>query len=216
MIKSLKKTIWKFLNRLRIGGPIQLLLDSGVLEDGWFKSYYTRQSVDLRGNPIPWCTYSFLKFIEPRLKEHFNIFEYGCGNSTIWYAKKVNSIKSVEHNKNWFELIVSNLPGNAKVVLIELNENGNYAKEVLVENKKYEIIIIDGVERNNSVKFAMTGLTEDGVIIYDNTQLEEYFPSIDMLIDSGFKRIDFIGTLPIVAHNNTTTIFYRDKNCLGI
>lgn len=216
MIKAIKKIIWKILIKLRIGGSIQLMLAGGLLDDGWFNSFNTKQAIDKNSNPVPWCTYSFIKFIEPRLKKHFNVFEYGCGNSTIWYAKKVSLIKSVEHDKNWFELVSRNLPANASVVLSDLNEDGDYAREVLSEDKKYDIVIIDGKDRNNCARFAIRKLSEDGVIVYDNTQEDEYLPSIKMLTESGFRRIDFIGILPIVAHNNTTTIFYRDKNCLGI
>jgi hypothetical protein len=84
------------------------------------------------------------------------------------------------------------------------------------DNIKYHIIIIDGVDRNNCAKFSIQKLTENGVIVYDNTQLPDYRISMELLLENGFKRIDFEGLLPIVSYNNTTSIFYKDNNCLGI
>ncbi len=185
-------------------------------EDGWFESFKTKQSIDKDGNPIPWCTYPFIKFIEPRLKKNFNVFEFGGGNSTIWYAKRVNSIKAVEHDKGWIEYISNKMPKNAKIIYRELSLDGDYSKEVLNNGNKYHIIIIDGRDRNNCAKNGLNCLTNDGVIIFDNSNLLDYKESMDLFQNKGFKRIDFIGLSPVTNHNNYTSIFYREDNCLGI
>jgi hypothetical protein len=216
MIKVIKKAIWRILIKLRIGGAIQLMLAGGLLDDGWFNSFNTKQSVDKNNKPIPWCTYSFIKFIEPRLKKKFSVFEYGSGNSTLWYAERVGSVKSVEHDQNWFNKNHLHYPTNVKAVFRTFNNDQAYANEINKDGTTYNIIIIDGVDRNNCVRCSINNLTEDGVIIYDNTQVPEYGPSIEFLVQNGFKRLDFEGLLPIVAHNNITSIFYRDRNCLGI
>ena len=75
MIKEIKKIIWKILIKLKIGGPIQLILTGGLLDDGWFNSFNTKQAVDKNNKPIPWCTYPFVKFIEPRLKKDFSVLQ---------------------------------------------------------------------------------------------------------------------------------------------
>lgn len=80
MIRRIKNIVWKLLVKLNLGGAIQLMLTGGLLEDGWFKSFNTKQSVDINNSHIPWCTYSFIKFIEPRLKKDFTVFEFGSGN----------------------------------------------------------------------------------------------------------------------------------------
>lgn len=36
------------------------------------------------------------------------IFEYGSGNSTLWWSEKVDSIISVEHDKQCFEKVSNN------------------------------------------------------------------------------------------------------------
>lgn len=216
MIKKIKQVVWNILIKLKIGGAVQLFLASGLGDDGWFESFNTKRSIDKNGNPIPWCTYPFIKFLEPRLKKDFIVFEYGSGNSTLWYAERVGEITAVENDLEWYKNISPTMPSNAKVIYCELKYDGDYCRQVTKHNKKYNIIIIDGRDRNNCVKNSINHLTIDGIIVYDNTQLTEYASSIEFILQNGFKRLDFNGLLPVVAHNNTTTIFYRNENCLNI
>jgi hypothetical protein len=216
MIKKIKQVIWNILIKLKIGGVIQLFLASGLREDGWFESFNTKRSIDKDGNPIPWCTYSFIKFLEPRLKKDFKVFEYGSGNSTLWYAEKVGEIMAVENDLDWFKNVSSLMPNNAKVIYCELKYDGEYCRQVTKQNKKYNIIIIDGRDRVNCVKHSINFLSENGVIILDNSNLIEYAEAINYLSNLMFRRLDFIGLSPVTAHTNYTSVFYRDNNCLFI
>lgn len=202
------------LRKLNLGGILQLVLASALRDDGWFRSFKQKESVDKDGSPIPWYTYSAIKFIEGRLKPEFDIFEYGCGNSTLWFAKRVNSVLATEHDKSWMEKVSSKLPSNAKIFHFEVEHN--YVESIQKSNKKFHIIVVDGMERNECVKYCIDYLNENGIIIFDNTQLEDYEEGIRFLLSRGFKRLDFIGILPIVGYNNTTSIFYRKNNCFEV
>lgn len=199
---------------MRLGALVQLYLNSSFTEEGWFKSFYSKQSIDKNNNPIPWLTYSFIHFLDKRLTKNMVVFEYGAGNSTIWFAKRVKKIKSVENDEQWVSLLKNKLPQNCELILRELNNN--YANSSIETDDKYDIIIIDGRERISSTKNAVHALNENGIIIFDNSQVEDYQEALNFLEEKKFKRIDFTGTLPIVAYNNTTTIFYRPNNCLNI
>jgi len=212
----LRKFIWKVLRFLHIAGYIQLSY-KGILDElGWFKSFNSRQSIDRQGNPIPWCSYSFIHFIDERLTKNLSVFEYGSGNSTIWYAQRVNNIIAVEHDQEWIKLIQPKLPENAEVKFKQLDYNGEYSKTASNLERKFQIIIVDGRDRNNCIYQSINALTDDGVFVFDNTQRESYNESQVFLKEKGFKRIDFKGLCPAVAHINTTTIFYRTNNCLNI
>ncbi len=216
MIRKVKNKVWQLLNSVNLGGCVQLMLKSQLLEDGWFKSFNSKKSVDKNGNPIPWNTYPFIKFIEPRLKKHFDVFEYGSGNSTIWFSARVNSIYSVENDKEWYNIVSKSLPDNSHLVYQELQYDGDYSKEVEKSGKYYHIVIIDGRDRVNCIKRSIPRLTEDGIIVFDNSDLSIYQEAIELLEKEGFRRIDFIGMSPVTAHNNYTTVFYKSHNCLNI
>jgi precorrin-6B methylase 2 len=216
LFRKLKDIVWSFLNIIHIGGLVQLTLKSGLKEDGWFKSYTTKMSVDKKGNPIPWNTYPYIKFIEPRLKNNFDVFEFGSGSSTIWYASRVHSVKAVENDKNWFEKISKSKPENVELVHQNLTDRDKYVNEVANADKKYHLIIIDGRNRVEALKTSISNLREDGVIVFDNSDLPIYKEALNILERDGFKKIDFIGLSPITAHTNYTTIFYRGHNCLDL
>lgn len=215
-MKPLRKFVWNNLNAIKLGGAVQLMLKSALSDLGWFRSFHTKQSVDKEGKPIPWCTYPYIHFIEPRLQKSMHVFEFGCGNSTLWYASRVNSVKAVEHDRNWVKLMESRLPANVKVVFQALEEENRYIREISEEGKKYHIVIVDGRKRNRSAREAVNSLTADGVIVWDNSNLAHYQEGVGQLMSLGFKRLDFWGLSPITAHLNCTTIFYRTLNCLNI
>ncbi|MCU0444531.1 MAG: FkbM family methyltransferase [Microscillaceae bacterium] len=215
-MKAIKKLVWQILNYLGLGGMIQLQLLSGLKEDGWFRSFHTKQSVNRKGEPIPWYNYTFIKFLEPRLKPDFQLFEYGAGNSTIWYAQRVKRVKAVENDQNWVNLLQAKLPKNAEVVYRELNENKDYIHEIKAQNQQYEIVIVDGRRRNDCVMASIEYLKPNGIIILDNSERADYQPAKDFLQTNGFKSLDFIGMVGISSHNTCTSIFYKSDNCLGI
>lgn len=213
---EMKKIIWKLLNYIGIGGIVQLQLKSGLKEDGWFKSFHSKQSIDASGEPLAWYNYGFLKFLLPRLQKNFEVFEYGAGNSTIWYAKNVKNVTSVENDKKWVEILSPKLPNNAKVIFKEINEKQDYQQEIATSHQKYDIIVVDGRRRNDCVMFAVDYLTPKGIMILDNAEREDYQPARNFMEKKGFKRIDFWGISPIVAQNTCTCVFYRLENCLDI
>ena len=227
-----KKLFWEIATNLRLASIIRLVSskDSYLIDQGWFKSVRKAKSVGKTGEALPWLTYPFINFIEPRLKKTFVMFEYGSGNSTIWFAERVGEVFSVEHDKAWYNEISQTMPSNAKIILREIDTSQNYSSitfmsfadeipysvEVKLSNKLYDIILIDGVYRNNSVANSVNTLKESGVLIIDNVDYTESNESTDYLRNLGFRRIDFWGMCPLVYHDSCTAIFYRDNNCLNI
>lgn len=53
----------------------------------------------------PWLTYRATKWLGSYLKPSMRVFEYGSGGSTLFFAKRVKQVVSVEHNPEWFYLI---------------------------------------------------------------------------------------------------------------
>ncbi|TDE18619.1 FkbM family methyltransferase [Dyadobacter psychrotolerans] len=214
MIRVLKNKVWDVFNVIGIGAVLQLVLTGALKDYGWFRSYNSRQSVDGDGNPLPWYTYSFIFFLKPRLKPHFEVFEYGSGNSTRWYAGIVKHVTAVEHDTNWISLITPKLPKNTTVMSRPVGET--YINAVQTENKFYHIVVVDGRNRVKCTTAAVECLTEDGVLILDNSEREWYQKAKDLMHSKGFKQLDFRGALPIISSESCSTVFYREGNCLGI
>lgn len=190
---------------------------SGFLNDvGWFKSFDTGMSIDSKGNPIPWITYSAINFLEKRIHKKMVVFEYSCGNSTLWWASRAKKLISCEHNKLWYEKMKQQIPQNVELSHIDLVYGGMYSNEVSKYNMMFDIIIIDGRDRINCVKKSLKAIKEDGVFIWDNSERASYKEGYDFLLLNGYKRLDFEGMGPINVVPWCTSIFYKQNNCLNI
>ena len=183
---------------------------------GWFTAFDKKQAVDGNGKALPWVTYSFIDFIKERINKSQHIFEYGSGNSTIFYAEKAGSVTSVEHDKSWHDKVKGTSPANAELVFCELQRDGEYAKKAMLLGKKFDIIIVDGRDRVRCCKYSLDALTPRGVIILDDSEREVYNPARILLKEQGFKEISFSGISPGLFYEKATSVFYKADNCLGI
>lgn len=183
---------------------------------GWFNAFDQQQAIDEGGNPIPWVTYSFIDFIKPRLTKDLSIFEYGSGNSTLFYAKNTRRVVSVEHDEAWFRKIVNQKANNAEMIFCELDKGGLYSQKVSSLDEKFDIIIVDGRDRVNCCKYAIGGLKENGVIVLDDSEREHYTEARIFLKEKGFKEISFSGISPGLFYEKATSVFYKANNCLAI
>jgi len=183
---------------------------------GWFKAFDTKQAVDGNGLPIPWVTYSFIDFIKPRLTKDLSIFEYGSGNSTLFYAKNTRRVVSVEHDEAWFREIVNKKADNAEMIFCKLDKGGAYSQKAASLDEKFDIIIVDGRDRVNCCKHSINGLTESGVIVLDDSERENYNDARAFLKKQGFKELSFSGISPGLFYEKATSVFYKANNCLDI
>lgn len=216
MINKIKKVI-NVLTQPKIFKQLISMNESGYLNEiGWINSFKNQIPMDKNSKPLPWVTYGFIDFISDRLNKNMNIFEYGSGNSTLWYGEKVNSVTSVEHDKNWYEKVKNSMPKNVTINYQELIYNGEYSKFSSISNIKFDIVIVDGRDRVNCVKNAINSIKENGIIVLDDSEREKYKGGMEFLIDHNFKKLDFWGISPGLFYKKNTTIFYKANNCIDI
>ena len=212
----MKEVVKKFLNRFDLFAPLLLRREGALAEEGWFRSYRERASIDLGGKPIPWMTYSAIHFLEKRVDRSMKVFEYGSGNSTFWWAERVNSVLACEHDRDWYELVLKSLPENVTLRQIDLEYGGAYTGEIMKFNNAFDIVIIDGRDRVNCIRNALNALSERGVIILDDSNDPEYDEGCKFLHAAGFREIALEGMGPVMHTSKITSIFYQSNNCLGI
>lgn len=161
---------------------------------------------DKHGNPIPWYTYPSIEYLNNLDFSNKSVFEFGSGNSSLYWAKKSKRVVSVEHNKKWFAKVNENRLTNHKLVLCE-NES-LYCEQIKKEQEKFDLIIIDGVERAKCAQSISSNLNHESgfMIILDNS---DWYPNTARYIKDTFDliQIDFHGFTPINAYTSTTSIF---------
>ena len=183
-------------------------------ETGWLESNEKGLPIDSEGSPLPWYTFSSIEFLKRRIKKDFRVFEYGSGNSTLWWAERSSFVVSCEHSDEWFNLFQDAVPDNVEYMHRALS--GDYTSSVSSQQEAFDIIVIDGRERVECAKHAVNALTDRGLIVWDNSDREIYEEGFGFLRRQGFRRVDFWGLGPINGYSWCTSIFYKDGNCLGI
>jgi len=184
-------------------------------ETGWVESIRQQQPVDEEGKPLPWMTLPFIHFLDSRLTSSMTIFEFGSGNSTKYFRRKVDSVRSVEHDPAWYARLQKE--GIQDIVEFQpLDDTDRYEKKAAESGKQYNIIVVDGRRRVRCIINSISALCSDGVIVLDDSEREEYAEGVLFLRQHGFKRLDFWGIAPGMHDKKCTSVFYRTENCLGI
>jgi precorrin-6B methylase 2 len=216
----IKKSILKIVNQFPTGKLITGVysLEKHYLrKEGWNTSVINKLPIDSQGNELPWFTYPSIHFLAERIKKDHIVFEYGSGNSTVWFSKKVQKITSVEHDLAWYSRMKEKFKKIPNITYLHKDlVTSDYQNEILKYDKEFDIIIIDGRERVECIINSLSALKNDGIIIWDNSERERYEEGYKFLHENEFKRIDFWGIGPINTASWCTSIFYREKNCLEI
>jgi hypothetical protein len=138
---------------------------------------------DKLGIPYPWYTSTALKIIETWDFKGKKIWEYGVGDSTLWYRSRGASVNGVDNNLEWANKV------GCKFAHFE-NE---YVGQMAV-GSVYDIICIDGVWRDECTEYALWHLKPGGFLIIDNYKqpsVQADWPKTEKLIEgmtAGFHK----------------------------
>lgn len=159
--------------------------------------FATHQLNDMIALDTPWWTYHAIDLVETHLNSLNNqasVFEYGSGASTLWLAKRCQSIISIEHDAQWHEQILQHTQDKQNILLLhyppnilQSNQPGTYSsikqpfldfqsyiESILHFDRKFDVIIIDGRCRSQCLSLAIEKINKNGIIVFDNSNRERY------------------------------------------
>ena len=227
MIKDVKEIFFAVVDILREVGKNR---SQGKYLHRWLVSLRYKSN-SLRYE-LPWLTYGSIDWIERHLSKEMKVFEWGSGGSTVFLAKRVKKVVSVEHDPNWHKEVTDYLQSkglskNAQLIYknpskIKLSQgkyssgqakHKNYSfKEYCMAISKYpkeyfDLILIDGRARVDCMRLAVKKVKKRGWIVLDNADEDRYWKKL-RAIDS-FDRLDFKGIGPFNSHSWLTTVLTR-------
>jgi predicted O-methyltransferase YrrM len=189
----------------------------------WVNSLMSGISLDENQKEVPWMTYKAISYLKDFVKKDQEIFEFGSGASTLFFARNCKNVTSIETNKRWKSIIEERLKENnltnSQINLMEDGlENENYENFLLrhceehsdVANqrkKQFDIIIIDSIKRYKCSTNILSSLKKGGIIILDDSERKNYKKIFDYYQEQGLKRKDFEGISPGQLRIKNTTIF---------
>lgn len=218
-----KTKLWFYLIVYLIKNPSQLKYFGNWL------NYYLKS---LFSNPInygiPWLNFPTIKYLEKYLHNGMNVFEWGAGGSTIFIAKRVKGVISIEYDYNYYGFLNKKLEElsiqNAEVRFIAPQSDGKIkSKNVKGDNKffdKYvdaisefpdnyfDIIIIDGRARNHCLEKSLNKVKRGGFILFDNTDRKDYKSNLSLLDNWETKTLK--GIIPFSLYQSEALIAKKE------
>jgi len=213
-MKKIKEIIYQLLAKVKILPFVHalILFKKIEIDYGHFLSVFKMSSVDNKGEPIPWFTYPAIDYLKSIDLSRKTVFEFGSGNSTIFWAKRCKKVISVEHDKKWYEKTLSKLKelrqNQKRAELIFAPTKKGYLESIKKYKNNFDIIVIDGLYREQCArKEILEKLKTKGWIVLDNS---EWYPKIRKRLEkSGLVKIDFRGLGPINPYISTTSFFFN-------
>jgi hypothetical protein len=134
----------------------------------------------------PWISLDAIKFCQKELPPSTIAIEWGSGRSTVWFAKILKRITSVEDNKDWHgyvqnrlnELNLKNVDYRFVPLNHPINEPTKPTYEKLpdyvavandFENESVDFIVVDGHYRQACIQAGMPKLKRGGLLLVDNS-----------------------------------------------
>ena len=181
----------------------------------------------------PFYTPGAIKRISSLLDPKMTVFEWGSGISSLWYAKQVKKYICVEHSSEWFNRIKEDFKNNnvnnveiifsAEIDLVSdylwkeqwqyysiLNHppaNPKFKDYIATidqyPDKHFDCIVIDGRERIGCLVHAISKLSDNGFLIFDDSHRPRYQEAFRILHNWKHEKYNFgLGQ---------TTIFYNKQ-----
>ena len=134
-----------------------------------------RQPIQFRA--FPWLTDSSVDMIEAFIhRRHasglpIRLLEFGAGASTIWFAKQSVDITTFEHDAEWQEAVVDEIRrSDLPVPDIRRYPRPYYCHIDRLPDAFFDIVLVDGRDRVECTRRAMSKLADGGLFVVDNTE----------------------------------------------
>jgi hypothetical protein len=178
---------------------------------GQWRTIRNWNSVDGGGKPTPWYTYPTTEFLSHLNLSQLKVFEYGSGNSTLWWSARAKQVTSVENDETWHKKIKDSLKTENVICLLEKDRQ----KYSSMASNDFDIFIIDGSYRQECLEQVVNLKKIKGdsscvavglMLILDNS--DRYPQSVRFVQEKlGWIQMDFHGFGPINSYTWTTSIF---------
>jgi hypothetical protein len=146
----------------------------------------------------PWVSEKAKNWLNLFLKPNMTVFEYGSGGSTLFLARRVKKVISVEYQLLWFLGVLFALLRrgiiNFKLHLSKSEKGKNLKKKYMSSDKNiktlsfkkfvttihqypnhyFDLVFIDGRARNQCIDHAIPKIKKGGYILLDDSNRDSY------------------------------------------
>lgn len=186
------RAVLRLVGLLRVLDLLAVRFRTALWVRSWFAVYDLE---DLLGLDVPWWTFAAADRVEAFLADRptSRAFEWGSGASTVWLARRCETVISVEHDPDWAERMRGALPSSARLRLVRPVPGAAvpsakpgfagldfaaYVAEIDDVAGPLDLIVIDGRAREACLDRAVERLANGGLIVLDNVDRPRYREAI--------------------------------------
>jgi predicted O-methyltransferase YrrM len=164
----------------------------------------------------PWIVPAAVGWLGRRMRRNWRVLELGSGRSTVWLARRSESVLAFEDNEHWLErargLLASD--GIANVDLRSLPIDRFVSELEALEDEAFDLVVVDFLEspaadRVEAVRVGRSKVRPGGYLLLDDSDRPAYSGAFDLL--AGWRRRRFAGVKDGWPQAVETTIFRRPK-----
>jgi len=188
----------------RDGTQAKLLTNLAILAEQFAQreTMELGRPVDAAGEPIPWFTYPAIEYLKRFDLSGARVFEYGCGQSTLFWSKRCAEVWSVDHSQKWHSDVSQRVGRNVHLLL--RTQSNDYSGAINEAGGKFDIVVVDGVFRHSCAVEAIDKLSPRGFLILDNS--DWYWELAATLRSRSFVEASFSGFGPVNDYTWTTSM----------
>ena len=194
---------------------------------------------------LPWLTISAKNYMDQffdKLKtKDSRVFEYGTGGSSLYFSNKVSKVVGVEHDKEWFEKVVSTfkskkqcnweghlcLPVKTEMELDFENpidygssaqefigfDFSNYCKKIReFDDEYFDAVLVDGRARPSCIVESVNKIKKGGILIIDNSERDYYYTNTGPFLKDFKLVVDSYSALICYPLLTKTNIFIKNAS----
>jgi len=157
-------------------------------DNGWIAE-------DVAGKRYPWFTAGALEYLNQIDYTNKQIYEFGCGYSTLWFRSRGAVVHGVDSTREWADFAgVQYLPEKEQYL------NPKSLLYWLGRPTQYDIAVVDGEWRDECASLCIQTIKPGGLVIIDNWMQPSVPPN------------EWFRTLDLMAANGLPHIVYRQPN----
>ncbi len=120
----------------------------------------------------PWLTKAAIQFLDDNLQLEMVGVECGSGRSTVWIARRIQSMLSVEHSSEWYQKVSLKLNtlGLTNVTYHLQPDPDHYVEELTrIPDSSVDFMLVDGIERDRCFEEGIRIVKPGGLLVLDNS-----------------------------------------------
>ncbi len=138
----------------------------------------------------PWLAPDAIAWLEDNLRPEMKGFEWGSGRSTLWFARRIASLTSIESDASWHNqvsrMVSESGLTNVDLRLVPLEHPdadtyrndytplpANPATILEISDSSLDFVVVDGWYRPVCSRAALSKLKPGGLLLIDNTNWDD-------------------------------------------